>query len=43
MAVAQQQAILTGFDPEVSQPYLRFGDTISLIPKDVNGVVAFAG
>jgi hypothetical protein len=35
--------ILSGFDPEIVQESLRFGDTITIIPDNVNGLVAFAG
>jgi len=35
--------ILSGFDPETLQESLRFGDTITIIPDNANGLVAFAG
>ena len=35
--------ILSGFDPEAFQESLRFGDTVTIIPDNANGLVAFAG
>ena len=36
-------AILDGFNPEALQDILHYGDTITLIPDNTNGLVVFAG
>ena len=36
-------AVLQGFEPDVRQEQLRYGDTISLVPSGLNAVVSFAG
>jgi len=36
-------ALLDGFEPEAVHQRLRYGDSISLVPKGLNAVMAFAG
>lgn len=38
----QDPAILDFFDPEAQWPTLHYGDTIALIPADVNGIMAYS-
>jgi len=36
-------SVLQGFDPDVRQEQLRYGDYISLVPSGLNAVLSFAG
>jgi hypothetical protein len=41
--VGREQALLEFYDPEKPSTPLRFGDTVSLYPDGVNGLMVYAG
>ena len=40
---AMAQAVLTGFQADAVNPALRYNDSVTIVPHDVNGLAAFAG